>query len=282
MRRGLSIILGCMLAVTGAMARGGGGGGGARGGGGFGGGRGGGFAGGGFGGGRGGGFAGGGFRGGGFGGGFGGFRGGAFGGRGFNGFNKFGFNRFGFGFRGPRVFFGGFWPGWGLGWSYPWFAAAWWPPFDDCYYDPYSCGYGYPYGAPPPAYPYPYAGTSPYDAAGYAAYNPAPNVTVIMPPVQAPAASPAVIRQYDEYGQQVSPAQTIATPPANAQAPIYLIAFNGSSVIYAAVAYWVDGPTLHYVTLDRKERQAPLNTINRALSYQLNRERRVPFQLPIE
>jgi hypothetical protein len=270
MRRGLSIvssiILGCMLAVTGAMARGGGGGG-ARGGGGFGGGA------------RGGGFAGGGFRGGGFGGG--GFRGGAFGGRGFNGFNKFGFNRFGFGFRG---FYGGFWPGWGWGWGYPWLAAGWWPGYDSCF-DPYSCGYGDPYAAPP-AYPYPaspYADASPYGA-GYAGYNPAPNVTVINPPpvYAPPAAAQAVIRQYDEYGQEVPPTPAFASPAANAQAPIYLIAFNGSSVIYAAVAYWVDGSTLHYVTLEHQERQAPLSTINRALSFQLNRERRVQFQLPIE
>jgi hypothetical protein len=261
-----------MLAVTGATARGGGGGGGggARGGGGFGGGA------------RGGGFGGGGFRGGGFGGG--GFRGGAFGGRGFNGFNRFGFNRFGFGFRG---FYGGYWPGY-WGWGYPWLGAGWWPGYDDCYSDPYnSCGYGYPGGSPYPAYPYgayPYADASPYGA-GYAGYNPAPNVTVINPPPQAyapPAAYPAVIRQYDEYGQEVPPNSAFAPPAANAQAPIYLIAFNGTSVIYAAVAYWVDGSTLHYVTLDRKERQAPLSTINRALSFQLNRERRVPFQLPIQ
>jgi hypothetical protein len=273
MRRGLSIVLGCMLAVTGVMARGGGGG--ARGGGGFGGARGGG----GFGGGRGGGFAGGGFRGGGFGGGFGGFRGGAFGGRGFNGFGKFGFNRFGFNRFGFRGFYGGFWPVYYWGWGAPW--LAWWPPYDNCFYDPYNpCPAPYPYGAPYPAYPYPYADASP-DAAGYAEYNPAPNVTIINPPVQAPAASPAVIRQYDEYGQEVPQTPAIA-PAANAQAPIYLIAFNGTSVIYAAVAYWVDGSTLHYVTLDRKERQAPLSTINRALSFQLNRERRVPFQLPIQ
>jgi hypothetical protein len=108
---------------------------------------------------------------------------------------------------------------------------------------------------------------------------------VIYPPDQAyapPAAAPAVIRQYDEYGQEVPATPAIAAPAANAQTPIYLIAFNGTSVIYAAVAYWVDGTTLHYVTLDRKERQAPLSTVNRALSFQLNRERRVPFQLPIQ
>jgi hypothetical protein len=105
---------------------------------------------------------------------------------------------------------------------------------------------------------------------------------VINPPVQAPAAAPAVIRQYDEYGQEVAPTPAFAPPEENAQTPIYLIAFNSTSVIYAAVAYWVDGATLHYVTLDRQQRQAPLSSVNRALSFQLNRERRVPFQLPVQ
>jgi hypothetical protein len=51
-------------------------------------------------------------------------------------------------------------------------------------------------------------------------------------------------------------------------------------VIRAAASYWVDGGTLHYVTLQREEKQVPLDTVDRDLSLQLNRERRVSFQLP--
>ena len=87
-------------------------------------------------------------------------------------------------------------------------------------------------------------------------------------PVYCPSASP-VTRGYDQYGQQVQPGAS----------PLYLIAFNDHT-IRAAISYRVEGNTLHYVTTDREDKQAPLDTVDRALSTQSNRERRVPFQLP--
>jgi hypothetical protein len=82
-------------------------------------------------------------------------------------------------------------------------------------------------------------------------------------------------REYDQYGQQISgPAQ-----PANSASPLYLIAFHDHS-IRAAAAYWVEGGTLHYVTLEHEQKQAALSTVDRDLSGQLNRERRVAFSLP--
>jgi hypothetical protein len=44
----------------------------------------------------------------------------------------------------------------------------------------------------------------------------------------------------------------------------------------------VDGKTLHYVTLEHLEKQAPLDQVDRSLSLQLNRERHVAFHLPPE
>jgi hypothetical protein len=44
----------------------------------------------------------------------------------------------------------------------------------------------------------------------------------------------------------------------------------------------VNGNTLHYVTLEHLEKQAPLDSVDRALSDRLNRERRVPFTLPMQ
>jgi len=245
MRFSLKVLLCCALALGTASAQRGGG---ARGGGG--GSRGGGGIGGGF---RGGGISGGGFRGGAFGGGFrggyyGGIRGGYYG-----------------GFRGLRGYYGGYWGLWGwpyYGWG---FDLGYWPP---SYYDPY--GY-YPYSS------YPYAG---YGPGSYASYQASPNVTVIYPR-ETYAAAPAGtqnIREYDEYGQEIRP------PTVSAQqqgAPIYLIAFN-DHVIRAAAAYWVDGQTLHYVTLEHEQRQVPLSAVDRAFSLELNRERRVPFQLPAQ
>lgn len=254
----------CLLFGGVAMAQRGGGGG-MRGGGGFGGGMrsgGGGVYGGGM---R------GGFNGGNFGGNFGGFRGGGFNGfrggtvtlngnpgrfgafgfrNGFRDFDdRFGFNRgfgFGFGFGGYWPFYGGigYWPGYGA-----------WPGYG--YYSSYFPGYDY----------------APYDY-GYATYQPSPNVTVVYPPQQ--AAQPLsterarpVTREYDQYGQEIRPAGS----------PLYLIAFTDHT-IRAAISYRVDGNTLHYTTPEREEKEAALNTVDRALSTQLNRERQVQFQLP--
>jgi len=246
----------CLLLGGTAMAqRGGGGGfggGGMRGGGGYTGGgagmRGGGFSGGGF---SGGGFAGGGTFNAGFG-----FRGGVFN-TGFNGGRPGPVFRGGFRDFGDRFFsnggfyggyYGGYWP-FGLG-----LYADYWPPYD---YSSYYPGYGY--------------NASGY---GYAAYQPSPNVTVIYPPqaplqpLSAERARP-VTREYDQYGQEVRPAGS----------PVYLIAFKDHT-IRAATTYRVEGTTLHYTTPEKEDKEAALDTVDRTLSLQLNRERQVPFQLP--
>lgn len=180
----------------------------------------------------------------------GGFGGGFRGGLGFRGGfqNGFGFNR---GFRGFGFgFYGGYWPYYYypyLGWGY----AAYWPDYG---YPSYYSDYG--------AYDYGYA--------GYAGYRTAPNVTVIYPPQTAtqplPAPGPLVVREYDQYGQPAQP-------------PLYLVAFKDHT-IRAASSYRVDGMTLHYVTPQGEEQSVPLDTVDRDLSLRLNRERRVPFQLP--
>ena len=133
--------------------------------------------------------------------------------------------------------------------------------------------YGYPYW--PGYYDYSY---SPYGYYPYS-YDPSPNVTVIYPApaqtapgtVYAERADP-VAGQYDQYGQEIQPSTAGA-------APVYLLAFTDHA-IRAAAAYWVDGKTLHYLTLEYEQKQAPLETVDHDLSLQLNRERRVPFSLP--
>jgi hypothetical protein len=60
---------------------------------------------------------------------------------------------------------------------------------------------------------------------------------------------------------------------------LYLIAFQDNS-IRAALAYWTEGSTLRYVTLDHEQKQAPLASVDRALSERLNGERHVLFRLP--
>ena len=185
---------------------------------------------------------GGGARGGGFGGGI---RGGGFGG-GFRGggFGGGAFRGGGFGgFRGGLGFRGGF-GRFGFGAFYPFYGFGFGPYFGFPYYWP-----GY--------YPYDY---------GYAR-QPSANTVVVYPPQQ--VAGSSVTRSYDQYGQGIR---------SNAS-PLYLIAFNDHT-IRPANSYRIDGNTLHYVTMEHEEKQAPFDTVDRALSLQLNRERSVPFELP--
>jgi hypothetical protein len=105
---------------------------------------------------------------------------------------------------------------------------------------------------------------------------------VYAPPAQAQAPTTVYVerpnsltREYDQYGQQ-SNRPMAATDSAS---PLYLIAFRDHT-IRAAAAYWVEGDTLHYITQEHEQKQAALGTVDRDLSGQLNRERRVAFSLP--
>jgi hypothetical protein len=188
----------------------------------------------------------------------GGFRGGF---RGFGGFRP-GFNQRFFGNRfflgnrfGNRFFFDRRFFGFGRGFGFPAF------------------GFGFSYA--PGFYDYPYY---PADYSAGPAYAPAPNVTVVYPAQAQTGPATAYVerpepaaREYDQSGNGSSAGGS----------PIYLVAFK-DRVIRAAVAYWLDGRTLHYVTLQREEKEAPLDTVDREFTLQLNRERHVPFQLPTQ
>lgn len=180
------------------------------------------------------------------------------------------------GFTGGGVYRGG---GIGIGRSFG-FRGYGYGGYYGGYYSPYLySGYGYGYGYWPGYADYGYY--SSYPAYSYPVYQSSPNVTVVYPP---PASDPATgyaerpnpaTREYDQYGQQTN--RPIS--PADSGSPIYLIAFRDHT-IHAAAAYWAEGGTLHYVTLEHEHKQAPLNTVDRDLSGQLNRERRVAFSLP--
>jgi hypothetical protein len=89
------------------------------------------------------------------------------------------------------------------------------------------------------------------------------------------------VREYDQFGNLVNGGGAVASSQApSSSSPVYLIAFRDHT-IRAAVAYWVDGNTLHYVTLEHEPRQAQLSSVDNELSNALNRERRVPFSLPL-
>jgi hypothetical protein len=164
-----------------------------------------------------------------------------------------------------RGFYGrGFYRGY---WGWPgWYGATYWPWWWDSGFWDWSDDH---------SYSNPYVGEYPY-----AGYSSGPNVTVVYPAAAQPAypvvinvpAQPVVheYRRPEDYG--------LPKEHANREV-LYLIAFK-DHVIRAALAYWVEGDTLHYLDMDHKEMHAPLGTVDRDFSAELNRERHVPFNLP--
>lgn len=85
---------------------------------------------------------------------------------------------------------------------------------------------------------------------------------------------PAAVRSYD------APARNTADNPTPDTGSYYLIAFKDHS-IYSAVAYWVDGETLHYFTSGNTHNQVSLALVDTPLTERLNRERRIDVKLPV-
>jgi hypothetical protein len=145
-------------------------------------------------------------------------------------------------------------------------------------YPVYVGGYGYGAGY----YDSSYTGQP---APGYGPDQQQPNVVVVYPPQQ----PPVIINQYGgdpQMATRVQP-QNLIYPPAPTQAQSddapdtahYLIAFKDHS-IYSAVAYWVDGDTLHYFTTPTTHNQASVGLVDRDLTDRLNKESGVEVKLP--
>lgn len=150
-------------------------------------------------------------------------------------------------------------------------------------------GYGYPYG-----YGYGPDTSAPPD--GYVDQGAPPQQQPVTPPVviinqgYLPETANPVLR---DYSQGIPPSPTVQTigpmAPSGTPAPItngddekpttYLIAFKNHTIL-PALAYWVEGDTLNYVTLEGQPNQASLALIDKDLSKQLNQERNVEFKLP--
>ena len=65
----------------------------------------------------------------------------------------------------------------------------------------------------------------------------------------------------------------------NDQPTIYLLAMTDHTII-PAIAYWVDGDTLNYITTEASQNRVSLSLIDRDFSRQLNDSRNVEFKLP--
>jgi hypothetical protein len=137
----------------------------------------------------------------------------------------------------------------------------------------YGYGYGSGYGSGYGGYDNPY----PPDATAGAPPPQQPNVVVVYPQApQPPAGDRSVV-----YGPppQAGLAQPYEDQAAGPEAPHFLIAFKDHT-IYSAIAYWVDGDTLHYFTSGNTHNQVSLSLVDRDLTERLNRESGTDLRLP--
>ncbi len=130
--------------------------------------------------------------------------------------------------------------------------------------------YAYPVFVP--GYPY------------YPDYQPAQPNVMVAPPQQS---GPQVIINQNFSTPPPEPARPSvqvyqAPSPASAEAPaeatIYLIAFQDGSV-RTAVACWIEGDTVHYVTPQGQPNKASVVLIDKEFSRKLNSQRGVDFRL---
>jgi hypothetical protein len=152
-------------------------------------------------------------------------------------------------------------------------------------------GYGYGYGYSPdagylPDGSYGAYGAYPPDAAGAAPQQSPPSSVIVIYPQQTPP--PMVAPNGQAPGAAPGPPPAYAAPqtaePADNSVSVldpshYLIAFKDHT-IYSAVAYWVEGDTLHYFTSGNTHNQASLELVDRPLTERLNRESGVDMRLP--
>ena len=165
--------------------------------------------------------------------------------------------------------------------------------------------YGYGYDVPPAAY----YGAPPAGYTGDPNYNGDPNYSQgyspqSMPPVviinqnYRPDTVNPVLRDYSNtplpqpslkmYEQPTHPfdGQPVTdTRPggvatiADDNPTVYLLAMKDHT-IFPAIAYWVEGDTLNYITTQGTHNRATMDLVDRDFSKQLNDERHVEFKLP--
>ena len=143
------------------------------------------------------------------------------------------------------------------------------------YYGPDTDGYAQNYPAPPPQ-PVPQSSTT--------VILPPQQTTVIINPSPDGSTPKVTVLQGPPpgYGPPPQPPQSApAAGPSSGSndAPHYLIALKDHTV-YAAIAYWLDGDTLHYFTNPDTHNQVSLALVDRDLTARLNKEAGIDLTLP--
>lgn len=131
---------------------------------------------------------------------------------------------------------------------------------------------------------YPSIGTGYYGQSTYISSEPAPYYEQYAPGPQVVINQNFVEERHQPVLREVAPPpyiepkETTVVKPST-QPAYFLIAFRNGAT-WLARSYWVDGGTLRYITRDNVEHEAPLTTVDREASIQLNAERQVSFSLP--
>jgi hypothetical protein len=126
-----------------------------------------------------------------------------------------------------------------------------------------------------------------YTWPGYGTLTPPPPPAAAVPPGPPGAASPTPVIINNYYGYPPPGAEPDQGQPESVGRPgdplgqpqnYYLIVYKDRS-IHAALAYWVEGGTLHYVTTDNAHNQISLDLVDIAASTKLNSDHNVPFSV---
>ena len=145
---------------------------------------------------------------------------------------------------------------------------------------PYPVFYGggyYDYEAPPaPTAPYSPAA---YQVPGYEQMT-QPPVVIINQYFRPDSANP-VVRDYTNVPlREPEPPQANNDQAANAEQQVMFLIAMKDHTIFPAIAYWVEGDTLNYITVQGTKNSASLDLVDREFSKQINKERKVEFGLP--
>lgn len=142
---------------------------------------------------------------------------------------------------------------------------------------PYPVFYGGGYYGYDPSAGYTQSSAPGYsaDPNNYAAPSQAP--IVIINEGYRPDTPNPVMRDYSNTLPEPGPGYAPQRP--DPQPTIYLIAMTDHNIL-AAIAYWVDGDTLNYITQDGMQNRLSLALVDREFSKKLNEDRSVEFKLP--